>query len=149
MLDDFISGKKTLFTDGVHMELRAQENRSRRISLAQGNLTANSRSEISGVSARVYKNGVYGFSSMAECSSSAAETVLKAATENAVFMDRHIQKNKGAFPAIPAGQIPLNKVISDTEQKRYLEFCKELDSYLAKTYPKLSSRSVTLSADSM
>lgn len=149
MLDDFISGKKSLFTDGAHMELRAQENRSRRILLSQGNLTANSRSEISGVSARVYKNGVYGFSSMAECSSPAAETVLKAAAENALFMDRHIQKGKGAFPAIPAGQIPVKKAISDTEQKRYLAFCKELDAYIAGTYPKLSSRSVMMTADSM
>lgn len=149
MLDDFISGKKSLFTDGVHMELRAQENRSRRIALSQGNLTDNNRSEISGVSARVYQNGVYGFSSMAECSSSAAETVLKAATENAVFMDRHIQKNKGLFPAIPAGQIPVRKAIVDTEQKRCLDFCREVDAYIAKTYPKLASRSVRLSADSM
>lgn len=149
MLDDFITGKKALFTDGVHTELRAQENRSRRIILAQGNLTANSRSEISGVSARVYQNGVYGFASMAECSASAAETVLKAATENAVFMDRHIQKGKGIFPAIPAGRIPAPGMISDTGQKRYLEFCKEVDAYIAKTYPKLSSRSVILSMDSM
>lgn len=149
MLDDFITGKKALFTDGVHTELRAQENRSRRIILAQGNLTANSRSEISGVSARVYQNGVYGFASMAECSASAAETVLKAATENAVFMDRHIQKGKGVFPAIPAGRIPAPRMISDTGQKRYLDFCKEVDAYIAKTYPKLSSRSVILSMDSM
>lgn len=149
MLDDFISGKKALFKDGVHMELRAQENRNRHIALVQGSLTSNSRSEVSGVCARVYKNGVYGFSSMAECSSLAAETVLKAATENAMFMDRHIQKNKGAFPVIPAGQIPLGKVISDTEQKRYLEFCKELDAYIAGTYPDLSSRSVIMRADSM
>ncbi|MCM1540949.1 MAG: TldD/PmbA family protein [Blautia sp.] len=149
MLDDFISGKKALFTDGVHTELRAQENRNRRIVLTQGNLTANSRSEISGVSARVYQNGVYGFSSMAECSSSAAETVLRAAAENAMFMDRHVQKNKGAFPAISAGRIPLNKAVTDTEQKRYLAFCRELDAYIAKTYPGLSSRTVMMRVDSM
>lgn len=149
MLDDFISGKKGLFTDGVHTELRAQENRSRKIVLVQGSLTANSRTDISGVSARVYQNGVYGFSSMAECSSRAAETVLKAAAENAAFMDRHIQKNRGGFPAVPAGQISLNKAVTDTEQKRYLAFCKELDAYIVKTYPKLSSRSVLMRVDSM
>lgn len=149
MLDNMISGKKALFTDGLHTELRAQENRRIRIALVKGNLTANNRYELSGVSARVYQNGVYGFSSMAECTSSAAETVLKAAVENASFMDRRIQKGKGAFPAVPAGQVPVKKVITDTEQRRYLEFCKEVDAYIAKTYPQLSSRSVLLAADSM
>ncbi|MBD5536761.1 MAG: TldD/PmbA family protein [Lachnospiraceae bacterium] len=149
MLEDFISGKKSLFTTGVHTELRAQENKQRRVSLVQGNLTANARLETAGVSARVYKNGVYGFSSMAECTGAAAEAVLKAATENALFMDKHIQKGKDNFPSIAAGTTPLNKVIFDTEQKRYIEFVKEVDAYISEKYPNLASRSVVLSADSM
>ncbi len=149
MLEDFISGKKALFSEGVHTELRAQENRSRVATLIQGNLVSNARSEVMGVSARVYRNGVYGFSSMAEYSPAAAEAVLKAATDNAAFMDRHIRKGKGALPVIPAGKMPLNKTIVDTEQKRYIEFCKEVDAYIVDRYPKLSSRSVILSADSM
>lgn len=149
MLEDFISGKKSLFTTGVHTELRAQENKQRRVALVQGNLTANARLEKAGVCARVYKNGVYGFSSMAECTSDAAETVLKAATENALFMDGHIQKGKNMFPAIAGGSTPLYKAVCDTEQKRYIEFVKEIDAYISEKYPKLSSRSVILSADSM
>lgn len=149
MLEDFISGKKSLFTTGVHTELRAQENKQRRVSLVQGNLTSNARMETAGVCARVYKNGVYGFSSMAECTGTAAETVLKAATENALFMDRHIQKGKNNFPSIAAGSTPLNKTICDTEQKRYIEFVKEVDAYISEKYPALASRSVILSADSM
>ncbi|MBD5512022.1 MAG: TldD/PmbA family protein [Lachnospiraceae bacterium] len=149
MLEDFISGKKSLFTTGVHTELRAQENKQRRVTLVQGNLTANARLETAGVSARVYKNGVYGFSSMAECTGAAAEAVLKAATENALFMDKHIQKGKDNFPSIAAGTMPLNKVICDTEQKRYIEFVKEVDAYISEKYPNLASRSVVLSADSM
>lgn len=149
MLEDFISGKKPLFTTGVHTELRAQENRQRRVALVQGNLTANARLETAGVCARVYKNGVYGFSSMAEGTGAAAETVLKAATENALFMDKHIQKGKAIFPPIASGNTPLNQMICDTEQKRYIEFVKEVDAYISEKYPKLSSRSVILSADSM
>jgi len=149
MLSDFISEKKQLFSTKEHTELRAQENRQRRINLVQGNLTTNNRIETSGVSARVYKNGVYGFSSMAECSGQAAETVLKAAAENAVFMDRHIKKEKGIFPAIPSGNVMLNKEVSDTEQKRYIELARDLDSYIVKKYPKLLSRTVSVSVDSM
>jgi len=149
MLEDYISNKKSLFNTGVHTELRAQKSRSRHVSLIQGNLTGNSRTESSGTSARVYQNGVYGFSSMAECSGHAAETVLKAATENAMFMDRHAGRGKGALPLIPYGSIPLKEAINDTEQKYYIDFVKEVDAYITAKYPGLSSRSVVASEDSM
>lgn len=149
MLEDHISSKKSLFAAGVHTELRTQESRSRSVALIQGNLTGNTRTEISGTSARVYQNGVCGFSSMAECSGQAAETVLKAATENARFMDRHVGRGKGPLPALPQGSIPAKRGIWDTEQKNYIEFAKELDAYITGKYPKLSSRSVIATEDSM
>ena len=149
MLEDFISSRKSLFAAGVHTELRAQENRQRQISLVQGNLVGNVRSEISGVSARVYKNGVYGFSSTAECSADAAGAVLTAATKNADFMDRHINKGKPPIPVLSSGTLPVKREIRDTEQKQYVDFVKEIDSYITGKYPKLSSRSVILSEDSM
>ncbi len=37
MLEDYILNKKALFSEGVHTELRAQENRSRSVVLIQGN----------------------------------------------------------------------------------------------------------------
>lgn len=149
MLEDHISTKKALFSAGVHTELREQKSRSRQVAMIQGNLTGNARMESAGTSARVYQNGVYGFSSIAECSGDAAETVLKAATENARFMDRHVGRGKGPLPVIPCGGIPLSRPIQDTAQKRYVEFARELDSYITAKYPKLSSRSVIAMEDSM
>ncbi|MDE6874495.1 MAG: TldD/PmbA family protein [Lachnospiraceae bacterium] len=149
MLEDFISSKKSLFAPGVHTELRAQENRQRGVSLIKGNLTANIRTEVSGVCARVYKNGVCGFSSTAQCSAAAAESVLKAATENAAFMDRHIGKGKTLFPALTPGMLPVKKEIRDTEQSAYVDFVKELDAYIVSKYPQLTSRSVMAREDSM
>lgn len=149
MLEDFISGKSALFSEGVHTELRAQENRNRRISLIRGNLTGNQRTQTAGVCARVYRNGVYGFSSMAECSGQAAETVLLAATENAAFMDRHVGRGKGGLRPIAHREIPVNREIADTQQKHYIEFARELDFYITQKYPGLSSRSVTAMEDSM
>lgn len=149
MLEDLIASKKSLFTDGVHTELRAQENRYRSVALVQGNLLGNSRSETSGICARVCKNGVFGFSSMAEYSASAAEAVLKAATNNALFLNQRAPKNKPAIPKLPEGTVPVNRVIVDNEQKKYIDFCKELDDYIAKTYPKLTSRSIYYTEDSM
>ena len=148
MLEDIIEGKKALFATGVHTELRAQENRYRRVALVQGNLTTNSRSETSGISARVCKNGVYGFASMAEYSQEAADAVLKAATENAVFLEKHASKGKAPVPALESGYVPVNHEIVDNDQKKYMDFCKELDAYIVKKYPKLSSRSVVYTEDS-
>ena len=149
MLNDYLSGKSQLFSDGVHTELRAQENRLRRVSMVQGNLVANGREETSGTSARVYKNGVYGFSSSAETSAAAAETVLKAATNNALFLDRHIAKNAGPLPRVSNKSIPECKVIRDTNPQEYVDFVREIDSYIMKKYPDLSSRSVSIREDSM
>ena len=149
MLEDHISDKKSLFSSGVHTELREQKSRSRQVSMIQGNLTGNARMESSGTSARVYQNGVYGFSSIAECSSDAAETVLKAATENARFMDTHAGRGKGPLPVIPCDVVPLNRGLQDTEQKHYVEFAKALDGYITDKYPGLSSRSVIVTEDSM
>ena len=49
MLEDLLAGKERYFETGVHTELRAQENRYRNVWLVQGNMTGNSRSEVSGV----------------------------------------------------------------------------------------------------
>ena len=47
----------------------------------------NGRSSSRGISARVTKNGRYGFSSAASYTEEDAQAVLRAATENAAFLD--------------------------------------------------------------
>ncbi len=149
MLQDILTDKKALFADGAHTELRGQNNRNRRAVLLNGDLMGNVRSDVSGVSARVYKGGVYGFSSMAEFNGEAAETVLKAATENAAFMDRHAGIGKPALPAMPLKQLPAQEDIRDAEQKVYIDFAREVDAYIAQKYPKLMSRTLVAMEDSM
>ena len=148
MLNDILMTKKSLFSDGVQTVLRGQENRNRRVVFLQGNLVGNVRSETRGVNARVYKNGVYGFSSMAEYSKSAADAVLKAATENAKFLDSHAPKGLPAQVSFGTGIVPVHREIIDFEQKRIIEACKALDDYIIKTYPDLTSRTVVYTEDS-
>lgn len=149
MIYDVVSDKKKLFATDANTELRVQENRTRRVSVFGGNLTTNARSEVSGISARVYKNGVCGFSSIAECTPEAAERVLRAASENVQFMSTHAGQNKPLLSAIPNGTFDCSAVINDPEQKRYIDFVQSLDAHIAKKYPKLISRGVVASADSM
>lgn len=149
MLKDIITPKKVIFAPDAHTELRGQLSRSRGVTFVRGNLTGNARSDISGVSARVYKNGTYGFSSMAEYSSEAAEAVLRAATENADFMDKHVNKGKPSLPNIPNGKRVLEDDINDIEQKIYVDFAREIDDYVAQKYPNLASRTIAAREDSM
>ena len=135
MLQDILTDKKSLFADGVHTELRGQKNRTRRAVLLNGALMGNVRSDVSGVSARVYEGGVYGFSSMAEYTGEAAETVLRAATENAAFMNKHAGAGKPALPKMALKQMPTQEDIKD--------------AYIAEKYPNLMSRTVVAMEDSM
>lgn len=149
MLQDIITPSRRLLPADAHTELRAQLNRSCRVTLLSGNLTANAKTETSGVSARVYKNGVYGFSSMAECSSDAVAAVLRAADENARFMDRRAGRGKGPLPAIPEGFRPLDADIANPDQKLFADVAREIDGYIAAKYKNLTSRAVIATADSM
>jgi len=149
MIEDIIKDKASLFADGVSTELRAQENREIRIRMQDGTITANTKSSTSGVNARVCKNGVYGFSSSADYTPQAAESVLKAATENALFLNSHAPKNKTALPQAQKGNFTVNKIIEDTDSKYYTDVLKELDNYVTSKCKDIKSRSLTVSEDSM
>lgn len=147
MLKDRISNLKGQLSD--HTELRAQVNTRRSVTLLSGNLVSNVRSDDSGVSARVYKNGVYGFASSAEYTDDSIRAVLNAARENALFMDSRVKKNKPVLPSIGTGKVSLSKAVRDIEQKTYIEFIKTVDAHISSKYPKLASRTVGARADSM
>lgn len=147
MLKDLISKYQGQLRE--HTELRAQVNTNRAVTLLGGNLVTNSRSDQSGVSARVYKNGVYGFASGADYNDDNIKAVLKAAEENALFMDARVNKGKKPLPGLPKGNVPLSRDVKDPEQKAYIDFARQIDAYIAEKYPKLASRIVNVRADSM
>ena len=149
MLNDILSPQKKHFDANAHTELRGQLNRRRQVALLSGSVIANLRSDISGVSARVYKNGTYGFSSMAEYTPEAARLVLRAATENAAFMDSHAGGNKPPLPALEQSRFAIEKGINDPAQRLYIDYLKALDSYLAEHCPQLISRRLIAVEDSM
>ncbi len=140
MIKDILSGYKSLMPDGVHTELRAQMNRNRALVLMSGNIVRNEREDISGVSARSYKNGVYGFASMAELSDEAVKKVLKASADNTEFFDRHIRKNREMFPAIANERRYMDVSMPDPEQKTYVEILRMMDEHIQKNCPDLVSR---------
>ncbi len=149
MLNDILTAKKAIFLPNAHTELRGQYSRSRGVTLVCGTLTGNARQDTSGISARVYKNGVFGFSSISESSPDAAESVLRAASDNADFLDRHLMKNKPSLPLLGNSRNFTEITIEDPEQKRYIDFAKEIDDYIKNKYKNLVSRTVAVREDSM
>lgn len=147
MLQDRITYYKSSLKN--HTELRAQVNTKRAVTILSGNLVTNLRLEESGISARVYKGGIYGFAAGVEYSDVNIKAVLEAAEQNAVFMDSRIKKNKPPLPIIDAGCKGLMHDVRDFEQKTYINFAKEVDSYISSKYPDLASRVVSVSSDSM
>ena len=148
MLKDIITPQKALFADGKQTVLRGHENRSRRVVLLKGNLVQNGRSSSRGISARVTKNGRYGFSSAASYTEEDAQAVLRAATENAAFLDARAQSAGRSYPALAgAKELPLRPIV-DVEQKRFIDLCHTVDEYVVAHCPKLTSRTVIYTEDS-
>lgn len=148
MLNDIITPQKRLFADGTQTVLRGHENRSRRVALLKGNLIQNSRSESRGISARVTKNGRYGFSSIASYTAGDAGTVLRAATENALFLDERGGGALRSYPALAGGLVQPHRPVIDCAQKQILEACRTIDAHVAKEYPDLASRRIVYTEDS-
>ena len=148
MLQDIFGSRKELFADGVQTVLRGHENRSRRVVLLKGSLVQNSRSEAAGISARVNNHGAFGFASIAEYSQEAAEKVIRAATENAMFLGRYSSRHITLPASIGTGTVPLNREIADTDQKTLIDLCRTVDNYVEKNYPDLTSRTVVYTEDS-
>lgn len=148
MIKDILSGCRAQFPAAAHTELRAQINRQRAVSIMSGNIYGNYREESAGVSARTVKNGVSGFASMAELSAEAAAKVLAASAENAVFLDKHINKGKANFPALPGGNFVMDVDIADPEQKIYVDLARQMDDYIVRKCPGLAGRYVSVRAQS-
>ena len=148
MLQDIIGSKSSLFADGMQTVLRGQQNRNRRVVLLKGNLVQNSRSESTGVNARVNNHGAFGFASMAEYTPEAAEKVIRSATENALFLGRHSDRHFALPASAGQGTVPLNREIVDAEQKLLIDLCQTIDGYIDRKYPDLTSRTIVYTEDS-
>jgi len=141
MLDDLLSKHKSAFKD--YTELRAQVNTTRQVTFLAGNMITNVQSSEGGVSARVYKGGTYGFASGAEYSDESIKNILAAAADNAVFMDKHVNKNLPPLPLVQSGKYePKLKPENNIPQSTLIDYVKTLDNIVTEKYKKLTSRTI-------
>jgi len=129
----------------TYTELRIQENRSTRISFVKGHNVENSHSSNSGVSARAYSRGSWGFASNPELSDDAVKSVIQSATQNALFLDARENKGRRPLPSVPwNSENDFSTKKPRLAQKDLFEFAEELDDHIERIYPELASRVVTI-----
>lgn len=131
---------------GEYTELRVQENRISRIQILAGNVTNNETLAQGGVSARAFKNGVWGFASQPGSDDLSIARAVKLATENVRFLAGREKRGEAKLPARPgSGVHDLSTARTRVGQKGYMEFAKAIDARIAEKYPKLRSRFVAFS----
>lgn len=148
MLNLDLQAYKSDFAAGAHSELRLHKNTSRRVTLLNGELIGNLRQDSSGVSARVLRKGLCGFASDGVISAETVRAVLKAASDNAAFMERRVVSDKGALPAQERGTEALRLQTRELEQRAYIDLAKRVDAHIAAECPSLISRRVVVYSDS-
>ncbi len=128
-------------------EFRIQENRSMTMVYENGNLVGNDKSSRSGVSARVFKDGVWGFASKPEINNAAIDTVLEKAKTNAVFLASQEDVSQTPYES---KSLKVSKDYSTRKRKlsqnEFVTYLKNVDNYICATYPDLTSRTIILSS---
>jgi TldD protein len=128
-----------------HTELRAHENSATTIQMVKGSLTANSRAVTGGASARVYRNGFWGFASVPKTDRDSMKTIIGTAGKNASFLAgkgkrRAYELDTAAY----ANEFDLTTRKPRLGQQGLIDFIKSVDNYITKKYPSLTSRVVTV-----
>lgn len=136
-----LSGFKSSFKE--YTELRAQENRQTWLSLLNGNVVSNGKQSQNGISARIFKNGYWGFASSSELKDEEIAKVIKAAEVNALFLGNKANAKNIVLPTLTANST--NEFFTTKpklDSRAWVEFAKEIDNYMEKKYPNLKSRTV-------
>ncbi len=134
-----------LGTGGGHTELRWHANSSSQLSMRKGVLMENRRSHASGVSARVFLNGLYGFAALPREDGEAMSSVLADARRNAAVNRRHVHSGVGLATSRIANAIhtphPSAPALAWTDR---IELLKQVDAEARKKYPDLVDLTLSL-----
>ena len=142
MTENYLTSSKVLINNSASTILRAHRNTQRNVVIRSGSLITNSTNTTTGVSARVYDNGVYGFSSDAEYSTESVMKVLSAANANAVFLSARTGLTGHKFPPISKYEFYSDIPSVTTNQHVLIELSQAADAYISSKYKNLTSRTV-------
>ncbi len=124
-----------------YTELRVQENRTLNVAIVNGDVMGNSRSAGSGVSARTFSKGVWGFASNPIIDDESIRKVIRAATRNSQFLAG--KENRGGYmlPSSPGrSSEDFSTKKNRLTQKELIEFMMEIDGRIESKYSSVVSR---------
>lgn len=127
-------------------ELRWHANHASRLLLRKGVLLANGRSRDSGVSARVYRNGVFGFAAAPSDDDAAISSVVATAIDNADFAGVRSEQ-AAALPAsaVGRGTFDYHSGRAPLSPAERVGILMRLDDVVRARYPELVNVDIALS----
>ena len=133
-----------------YTELRLHENRILSISLLNGDIVANAQDTNGGVSARVFDQGAWGFSSNPNATNDSIEGTIQAATRNAEFLAKRSGDSSIELPRSQAtATSDSNTSKPRKSQDEIIAFLKDIDTYINENCPDIVSRRVGLNCMDM
>ncbi len=128
-----------------YTELRVQENRQMIIAMINGDVMMNQKTSTSGVSARVYKQGCWGFASHSDIDDDTICQVINNAAENADFLSAREPKQVGSLPSSQAAEThDFTTTSPRVSPKDCIDFLRMIDYYLQRHYTHLNARTLVL-----
>jgi len=131
-----------------YTELRAQENRNLSISMLNGQMLQNASRSESGISARSFHKGAWGFSSLPDVSPEAIKRVAQQAQKNAKFLGQNVSLSpevsdlERVQPA--SGSQDERSQKSKMSASELNQRLAEFDGLLKEKFPQISNRSLTV-----
>jgi TldD protein len=132
-----------------YTELRLHNNHTANVAMLGGTLMVNQATTVGGVSARSYRDGAFGFSSLPSLSNDAIPAVLDRAMGNADLLQRRAGRSDGDLPEAPTagtGVFDYRSKLAPLSAKEQVDVVKAIDAYLRSTYTDLLSIDVSLSS---
>ncbi|MCF7913348.1 MAG: TldD/PmbA family protein [Candidatus Cloacimonetes bacterium] len=126
-------------------ELRVQRNKRAALNLMNGDVQANNSSSNAGISVRIGRGGVWGFSSSAESSDLSIRKCFQSAEERYRWLAGKQQRVLQPYSLESwEGEYlfkPKNPIMSSSTR---IELLREMENYLVKKYPDISMRNLTI-----
>ena len=124
-----------------YTELRVQENRTLNVATVDGDVMGNSRSTGSGVSARTFSKGIWGFASNPIIDDENIRKVIRAATRNSQFLAGKENRAGYILPSSPGrSSEDFSTKKNRLTQKELIEFMMEIDGRIESKYSSVASR---------
>ena len=134
---------------GEYTELRAQENIEQRVRLLNGEISVNSVKKSKGVAARVYKNGVWGFSATSDSTDEGILRIIEKAESNATLLNSCVMQGYPPLPSRQPEEYCTLLIHQEVDQKDLIEIACIVDAYLVKNCPRLTSRQIRVNFESV